>query len=334
MIELKDKFNRVHDYLRISLTDKCNLNCIYCNPEYQNFEKLQGEDILSYDELIRLIKIFLNYFQIKKIRFTGGEPLERRGVLDFFKMLRQVKQKNNFEFCLTTNGTLLEGNISRLKDLGLNKLNISLDSLNPERYKYITGSDSLNSAINSILKAKELRFDELKINVVVIRGINDDEILDFIDFFKDTQTCVRFIEYMPFKNNSWNKNAFMSCFEIKEMIERKYVLIEINDNGNQVARNYNIEGYKGKVGFISPISNHFCGSCNRIRIQSNGSLKLCLFSSGLDDINLKKYIRDIRYSDERIAKVVFDKLQSKEKEHAGIKELKIQKENNMISIGG
>ena len=148
------------------------------------------------------------------------------------------------------------------------------------------------------------------------------------------QTCVRFIEYMPFKNNSWSKNAFISCFEIKDMIERKYALIEINYNGNQVARNYNILGYKGRVGFISPISNHFCGRCNRIRIQSDGLLKLCLFSNGIDDINLKKYIRDTSYSDERIAEVVFDKLQSKEKEHASIKELKIQKENNMINIGG
>ncbi|MBL7127964.1 MAG: GTP 3',8-cyclase MoaA [Ignavibacteria bacterium] len=334
MVNLTDKYGRLHDYLRISLTDRCNLNCIYCNPEYQNFEKLQREDILNYDELIRLVKIFLNYFRIKKIRFTGGEPLERRGVLDFFEMLSRVKRKNNFEFCLTTNGTLLEGSISRLKDLGLNKLNISLDSLNPERYKYITGSDSANSAINSILKAEELKFDELKINVVVIRGINDDEILDFIDFFKDMQTYVRFIEYMPFKNNSWNKNAFLNCSEIKEIIERKYILIEINDNRNQVTRNYNIEGYKGRVGFISPISNHFCGRCNRLRIQSGGSLKLCLFSNGLDDINLKKYIRDMKYNDELIAKMVFDKLQSKEKEHASIDELKTQKENNMISIGG
>ena len=184
-MELKDKFNRIHDYLRISLTDRCNLNCIYCNPDYQNFDKLQSEDRLSYDELIRLVKIFLNNLHIKKIRFTGGEPLERRGVLDFFEMLRQVKRKNNFEFCLTTNGTLLEGSISQLKGFGLNKLNISLDSLNPKRYKYITGSDSSDSVINSILKAEELKFDELKINVVVMKGINDNEILDFIDFFKD-----------------------------------------------------------------------------------------------------------------------------------------------------
>ena len=334
MIELKDKFNRVHDYLRISLTDKCNLNCIYCNPEYQNFEKLQRGDILSYGELIRLVKIFLNYFQIKKIRFTGGEPLERRGVLDFFEMLNDIRSKYDFEFCLTTNGTRLEDKLQRLKDLGLNKLNISLDSLNPEKYAHITGRDSLYSVVQSILKAEELRFDELKTNVVVMRGVNDDEILDFVDFFKDMQTCIRFIEYMPFGKDIWNKNAFMSCCEMKEIIERKFILKEINNNGNQVARNYNIEGYKGRVGFISPISNHFCGRCNRLRIQADGSLKLCLFSNYADDLNLKEYFHDPSSGDEQIAKLIIDKLQSKQKEHADIDELKTQKENNMISIGG
>ena len=224
--------------------------------------------------------------------------------------------------------------LQRLKDLGLNKLNISLDSLNPENYARITGSDSLYSVEQSVLKAEDLGFDELKTNVVVMRGVNDDEILDFIDFFKDMQTCIRFIEYMPFGKDIWNKNAFMSCCEMKEIIERKFILKEINNNGNQVARNYNIEGYKGKVGFISPISNHFCGRCNRLRIQADGSLKLCLFSNYADDLNLKEYIHDPSIGDEQIAKLIIDKLQSKQKEHAGIDELKTQKENNMISIGG
>lgn len=333
-MELKDRFNRVHNYLRISLTERCNLNCIYCNPGPQNIEKLQREDILNYDELIRLVKIFLNHLHIKKIRFTGGEPFERKGVLDFFEMISLIKKENVFDFCLTTNGTLLEDKLERLNTLGLNKLNISLDSLNPDKYKYITGYDHLNSVINSIHKAEDLKFDELKINVVVMKDVNDNEILDYVNFFKDMKVAVRFIEYMPFHNNSWNKNAFISSSEIKDLISRKHVLVESNYNGNKVAHNYVIPGQKCKVGFISPISNHFCKRCNRLRIQADGSLKLCLFSKSTDDISLKDYIRDTKYNDEEIAELIYKKLQSKEKEHASIKDLKFQKENNMINIGG
>jgi cyclic pyranopterin phosphate synthase len=334
MAVLTDKLGRIHNYIRISLTDKCNLNCSYCNPSSHGYQKLQKDNILNYGELIRLIKIFLFNFHIKKLRFTGGEPLVRKGILDFFELLHDVKIKEDFEFCLTTNGTLLKDKIIKLKELGLSKLNISLDTLNSEKYERLTGNNSHENVISAVQRAEELGFDKLKLNVVVIKGINDGEILDFVDFIKWRNITVRFIEYMPFNGNDWNKKAFMNSEEIKDTIIKKYPLVKIKDNGNQVALDYNIKGYKGEVGFISSISNHFCERCNRIRIKSNGQLKLCLYSKDNDEFDLRKYLRDSSFSDSDIAHFISEKLQLKEKELSGVDKLISLEKNNMVSIGG
>ncbi len=334
MAKLIDKFGRIHDYIRISLTDKCNLNCTYCNPDTHNYKKLGKNDILNYDELIRLIKIFLVDFEVRKIRFTGGEPLVRKDIITFFEKLYDIKRSYNFEFCLTTNGTLLENKISRLRELGLDKLNISIDSLNAEKYKQITGKDVIKSVKHSIDMAEELKFDGLKINVVLIKGINDGEILDFVDFVRDRKITLRFIEYMPFGCNGWSKDKFISSGELKRMIEKKYKLIKINDSKLRVASNYNIEGYTGRIGFISSISNNFCGSCNRIRIKSDGNMKSCLFSDESGEINLKKYIRDPLCSDSYIARLIYERVQLKEKGHLGVDDIIKLDKNKMIDVGG
>jgi len=334
MAKLIDKFGRIHDYIRISLTDKCNLNCVYCNPGTHIYKKLGKNDILTYDELIRLIKIFLLDFKVRKIRFTGGEPLIRKDIITFFEKLFDVKRRHDFEFCLTTNGTLFEDKIFLLKELGLNKLNISVDSLNAEKFKQITGKDVINSVKRSIDMAEELKFDELKINVVLIKGINDGEILDFVDFVRDRKITLRFIEYMPFSCNGWNKKMFISCEEIKSMIEKKYSLKKINDSKLRVASNFNIEGNRSSIGFISSISNLFCGSCNRIRIKSNGNMKSCLFSKETEEIDLKKYIRDPLYGDSDIARLIFNRLQLKEKEHMSVNDIIKLEKNKMFSVGG
>jgi len=334
MAELIDKFGRIHDYIRISLTDKCNLNCVYCNPGTHNYKKLGKNDILTYNELIRLIKIFLFDFEVRKIRFTGGEPLIRKDIITFFEKLHDVKRRHDFEFCLTTNGTLLEDKIFRLKELGLNKLNISIDSLNAEKFKQITGKNIIKSVIHSIDIAEECKFDELKINVVLIKGINDGEIFDFVDFVRDRKITLRFIEYMPFSCNGWNKKMFISCEEIKSMIEKKYNLKKINDSKLRVASNFNIEGNRSSIGFISSISNLFCGSCNRIRIKSNGNMKSCLFSKETEEIDLKKYIRDPLYGDSVIARLIFNRLQLKEKEHMSVSDIIKLEKNKMFSVGG
>ncbi len=334
MQTLKDNFKRVHDYLRISLTDKCNLNCIYCNPADAKIKKLQRNEILSYDELLRLINIFTGKLGVKKIRFTGGEPLVRKDIIHFFESVSLLKQQYGFEFGLTTNGTLLEDKLDSLKRFGLDKLNISLDSLRPERFKYITGKDNLDSVIRSIQKASEIGFEPLKINVVVMRFVNDDEIIDFVDLVKDTKMNVRFIEFMPFGNNRWNREGFISYKEIKNIVEKKYQLTEITSFKNLVAKDFHIDGHTGKVSFISSISNHFCESCNRLRIDARGKMKLCLFSSGEDELSFKELLNNKNYSDDDICGLIENALQLKKKVHPGVDELLKLEENNMLSIGG
>ena len=334
MQELTDSFNRIHDYLRISLTDKCNLNCIYCNPADFGFTKLRRNEILSFDELIRLINIFAGKLGIKKIRFTGGEPLVRKNIIEFFKMIYPLKNKFGFTTGLTTNGTLLEDKLETLKDFGLDKLNISLDSLKPDRFKFITGKDNLNSVLRSITKALELGFYPLKINVVIMKNVNDDEIIDFVDLIKNTNLNVRFIEFMPFENNGWSQNSFISYKEIKKIIEDKYHLKEITNIKNLVAKDFSLVGYPGKVSFISSISNHFCDSCNRLRITSSGKMKLCLFSNGENELNFKEILNNKIYSDDDICKMIKSSLQFKHKVHPDIEELINLEENNMLNIGG
>ncbi len=331
---LTDGFNRVHDYLRVSLTDKCNLNCVYCNPAEYAQTKLKRDELLTYDELLRLINIFAGVLGIKKIRFTGGEPLVRKDALNFFESVYSLKNKYGVEIGLTTNGTLLEEKVAELKKLGVDKLNISLDSLKKEKYKYITGHNKIESVIKAIEKAGSLGFAPLKINVVVIKNINDDEVIDFVDFIKDKNMNVRFIEFMPFGNNSWKEDGFISAADILNSIRAKFNLIEIPVNKNLVARNYKIEGHTGTVSVISSISDHFCGSCNRLRITAEGKLKLCLFSDGKNEINFKELLRNNNTDDQQIAMTIHRALQLKNEKHPEVDELIKLEENNMLSIGG
>lgn len=334
MRTLKDNFNRVHDYLRISLTDKCNLNCRYCNPANSNSEKLSRTEILSYDELLRLINIFTGKLGIRKIRFTGGEPLVRKDILKFFEMVYPLKLKYGFEIGLTTNATLLEDKLFYLKKFGLDRLNISLDSLKPDKFKYITGKDSFDSVLRAIIKASELDFYPLKINMVVMKNLNDDEIMDFVEFAKDTTINVRFIEFMPFGNNHWKYDGFINSEEIKKIIEKKYPLIELSGIRNNVSKDYSIEGYNGKISFISSISNHFCDSCNRLRLDAKGKMKLCLFSTGENELNFKELLNTPNYSDDDISELIDYALQIKWKAHPAVEELIKFDKNNMLVIGG
>lgn len=329
---LKDRFGRIHDYLRISLTDKCNLSCIYCDPQLAVSKKLDKKEILNFDELLRLIRIFTTGLGIKKIRFTGGEPMVRKDIMKFFEALSPIKKETGFEFALTTNGTLLEGNIPRLKQAGLDRVNISLDSLRPEVFKYITGSDKLSEVIKNIFALEEAGFGNIKINTVVIRNVNDTEVRDFVHFFKDHSVTVRFIEFMPFQNNGWVNEAFVGAEEVKKNIEKDFVLDKIEDP-LQIAELYSLRGFKAKTGFIRPISQHFCGECNRLRIRANGKLKLCLFDAASNEIDLKEVLRS-QNSDSGIIKSVLDALPLKEKEHPGISTLALENNNSMQNIGG
>ncbi len=333
-MKLIDRFNRVHDYLRISLTDKCNLNCIYCNPRSLKRSLLHQNELLSYEELLKLIRIFLQSFDVKKIRFTGGEPLARKDILQFFEKVCYLKKDYDFEIGMTTNGTLLEKNLDALKKCALNKLNISLDSLNREKFSAITGEDKLHSVIRAVEKALILGFYPLKLNAVIIRNINDNEILDFVEFVKDKNINLRFIEFMPFTNNAWSKDGFISSSEIRNIIEQKYQLRTLDEKLSLVSKDYEIIGHKGKVCFISSISDHFCDRCNRLRITAKGKMKLCLFSNSENEIDFRKIFREKKLSQNEIEERIISALQMKEEKHSDIESLNRIDQNEMIGIGG
>lgn len=333
-MKLIDSHNRVHNYLRISLTDKCNLNCTYCNPNGIGAKGIKNSAMLSNEELLRLIKLFVVDFEFTKIRLTGGEPLARKDSLELFDSIRELKTKHPFALGITTNGTFLLDKLDNLKENGLDKLNISLDTLDKLKFKSITGSDKLNEVLNSIDKAIKLKFSPIKINTVIMKGVNDDEIIDMVDFAIKKNLNIRFIEFMPFSSNGWNDDNYISYDDIKKIVSTKYTLIPITANSSEVAKSFTIKGNKGTVSFISSISSHFCGDCNRLRITADGNLKLCLFSTKKNEISLKSFLRSENSSDETIGKVISDSLLNKKLKHPEIDELLKLESNNMLQIGG
>ncbi len=331
-MKLKDNFNRIHDYVRISLIDKCNLNCIYCNPPSTYAKFVTHKSILSYEELYRLINVLVRDLEIKKIRFTGGEPLIRKDAVKFFEMIFPLKKKYNFEIGITTNGTHLLDKIESLHKFGVERLNISLDTLNKTKFIAITGKDCFDNTLESIRKSISLDFKSVKVNVVVIKNINDDELNNFIEYFKSFPISLRFIEYMPFMGNEWNNSKFLSWRDMKSQIEQKFSLTETESKG-KVSKDYFVDGTELKVGFISSISDHFCDSCNRLRITATGQIKNCLFSNP-SEFSLKSLLADDSISDEVIVEHIQNSLQSKWLKHPTANELSQLNQNNMMSIGG
>ena len=247
-------------------------------------------------------------------------------------MIFPLKNQYNFEIGITTNGTLLEDKISSLHSLGVNRLNISLDSLNRNKFIAITGKDLVDTTLRSINKGLQYDFDKVKINAVIIKNINDNELIDFIEQFKHTNLNIRFIEYMPFSGNGWDNSKFISWEEMKAIIETKYHLQEIISDGN-VAKDFLFNGTNLKVSFMSSISNHFYDSCNRLRFTASGKIKNCLFAQS-EEIGLKSLLSDLSISDDDIASVILKSLQNKWLNHPSADELAKLNHNNMMSIGG
>ncbi len=297
MNKLIDNFGREISYLRVSITDRCNYRCIYCKPEEQ-FEFIPHEEILRYEEIVEIIEEAVN-LGITKVRITGGEPLARKGVVDFIKKLREIKELEDIS--LTTNGFFLSEYAEKLKDAGLNRVNVSLDSLQEEKYKRITRGGSLEKALKGIDSALKAGLLPIKINTVLIRGINDDEVEDFVRLTLERPLNIRFIEFMPsgeeLKDNYRDK--FISVLEIKESLAEKYSFRPIDINsGNGPAKYYQIKNGQGTIGFITALSQHFCKNCNRIRLTSEGKLRPCLFSN--KEVDIKQAIRNTKTDDKII----------------------------------
>jgi len=278
---LIDGFNRVPHKLRISVTDRCNMRCIYCMPQ-KEFSWRPRNEILSYEEITKLAKIFVG-FGIEKIRVTGGEPLIRPQIENLISSLGKIDGLKKLS--LTTNGLLLGKKIDQLKDAGLRSVNISLDTLNQDKFKAITGIDGFKSVQASLKAAQDAGF-EVKINTVVMRGQNDNEIEDFAKLALTQGFTVRFIEFMPLDGSHiWNASTVVTKHEMLQRINLNVAELQPqNNNPSDPARLYTFKGGKGTVGFISSMSEPFCGACDRVRLTSDGKFLTCLFEQPTYDV--------------------------------------------------
>ena len=285
---LQDSHGRSISYLRVSLTDRCNLRCRYCMPD-GGVHKLDHGDVLSYEEILRVAEAAA-VLGMNKLRLTGGEPLVRRGVVDFISRLTGIPGINDLR--LTTNGVLLPDMADDLLKAGVRRINISLDSLNPAVFKYITGRDEHRKVMEGLDVALSAGFEKIKINCVVIRGINDNEIPDLASLARDKKLDIRFIEFMPLGHLPfWSADKFMSTNEIKDRLKPLGELIPLERKKSEgPARVFQWPGALGQIGFISPLSDHFCSECNRLRLTADGKLRLCLFSDR--EIDMQGPLRD------------------------------------------
>ena len=292
---------RITDYLRISVTDRCNLRCIYCMPG-EGIAHRPHDEIITFEEILRLANIFVS-LGVKKIRLTGGEPLVRNGLAGLIESLAKIKGIE--ELCLTTNGTLLPDYAERLQKAGLTRINISLDTLKAERFSEITRSDSLYHVMEGIDKVIALGMP-LKLNAVVMRGVNDDEITDFVDFALSKKVTLRFIEFMK-ATPMWREEYFLPIEEVKSICEKKFTLSYLGKMGRGPATYYQIEG-NNIIGFIKTEEAN-CISCNRLRLTSTGELKACLYESR--GICLRNLLRN-GASDWEIKDVIKEKAAAKQ----------------------
>jgi cyclic pyranopterin phosphate synthase len=300
MTGLSDSFQRPINYLRISVTDRCNLRCVYCMP-ISGVSLLSHEDILRYEEIDTIARAAAE-LGIDKIRLTGGEPLVRAGLPDLVKMLAAIGTINDIS--LTTNGTMLAKYAAELKAAGLNRVNISLDTLKADRFRAITRSDAeLSDVFEGIEAARGAGLEPVKLNMVVIPGVNDDEVLDFAEKTIDEDWHVRFIELMPV-NGDTKELQFVAASAMRKTIEKLGKLEPcLPSVGNGPAKYFRLPNAKGTIGFITPVSEHFCFNCNRLRLTADGKLRPCLLSdyevdlktplrSGVDTEGLKKLIEE------------------------------------------
>ncbi len=272
-----DSFGRDHNYLRVSLTDNCNLRCFYCMPE-EDYEFTPNSKLMQFDEIEAIAKIFVEQ-GVNKIRLTGGEPLVRK---DADKIILSLS-KLPVTLTLTTNGTRLHDFVDVLKEANIKSLNISLDTLQPDKFLLLTRRDQFRQVYDNIHLLVNQGF-HVKVNVVTMKGMNDMEINDFIEWTKDTPVHVRFIEFMPFSGNRWTSNKVFTWQQIVEVVELKYPVVRLQDDKHDTAKKYTVPGHAGTFAVISTMTAPFCSGCNRMRLTADGKMKNCLFSKEETDL--------------------------------------------------
>jgi cyclic pyranopterin phosphate synthase len=308
-LKLIDPCNRHLNYLRISITDRCNLKCIYCVPRDQ-IARLAHDEILTYEEILRFVRVGLT-LGISKIRITGGEPLVRKGVYGFLTELSRMAGISDLS--LTTNAVALKDNLKKIKSAGIKRLNISLDTLKREKFKKIAGMDFFDQVWQGIEGAREMGFHPIKLNIVALNGVNDDELIDMAQLSFDYPFHIRFIEYMPIGESQMGNGPLLLAPEIKKRISVLGNLIPVRNSASDgPAQRYRFEGALGEIGFIHALSHHFCDRCNRLRLTARGQLRPCLLSDRHEDV--KGPLRS-GCSDKELAEIFFKAVRHKPSDH-------------------
>ncbi|KAL8971333.1 MAG: hypothetical protein Q9183_001101 [Haloplaca sp. 2 TL-2023] len=290
---LTDNFHRQHTYLRISVTERCNLRCTYCMPA-EGVPLSPSANLLTTPEIVYLSELFVKQ-GVTKIRLTGGEPTVRKDIVSLMQQVGSLRSKGLKELCLTTNGLSLHRKLDAMAEAGLTGVNLSLDTLDPYQFQIMTrrkGFDAVVKSLDRILDMNRLGAGiKLKLNVVMMRGVNERELNPFVELGQENDIEVRFIEYMPFDGNKWSKNKMLPYREMVSIIQQKYPgLSKVQEAGkNETSKTWQVPGFRGKVGFITSMTENFCGTCNRLRITSDGNLKVCLF--GNNEVSLRDLLR-------------------------------------------
>lgn len=349
---LTDTFGRFHNYLRISVTERCNLRCTYCMPE-QGIDLTPSDDLMSIDEMKRVVSVFTD-LGVDKIRLTGGEPTVNKKLPELISYARSIPTVKSIG--ITTNGIVVKSQLSKLVEAGLTHINISLDTLVPEKFESISRRDKrwLARVLSAVYAAIDAGL-VVKINCVLIRGVNDDEIKDFVELSKEAPVNVRFIELMPFDDNKWDDKKLVTYFEAMDVLKRQGIGLvrqskedpsdttkwykpfhttQISEGKNEDVMRDEVEMFEGRLGFITSMSSNFCGGCNRLRLTADGKIKVCLF--GNDELNLLQALRAGKTNTEIIG-MISDAVSMKEKSlggHDTLNELAGSKNRPMILIGG
>ena len=327
---LRDKFARTIRDLRISVTDRCNFRCFYCIPD-EDITWKRKQELLTYEEIILVAEIAVG-LGVEKLRLTGGEPLVRRDIEYLVEELAKIPGVR--DLALTTNGDGLKDRAAALRSAGLTRITISCDSLKPETFKVITRRDALQSVLDGIEAVIAAGFPAPKVNCVVIRGLNEDEVADFADFARDTGVSMRFIEYMPLDNgHQWDRSMLVGGREVIDRIQKRHQLVPVQrDTPSETALRYVFaDGAPGEIGIIAPVTMPFCGECSRLRLTADGNIRTCLFS--MVDHNIRDRLRRGE-TREQIAQFIIDTVLKKEEGHRINEADFIQPPRTMVFIGG
>ncbi|XP_031274771.1 GTP 3',8-cyclase, mitochondrial-like isoform X3 [Pistacia vera] len=317
---LIDSFGRMHTYLRVSLTERCNLRCQYCMPS-EGVDLTSSPQLLSLSEILRLANLFVTS-GVNKIRLTGGEPTVRKDIEQVCYHLSNLKGLKTLS--MTTNGLTLARKLPKLKECGLTHLNISLDTLVPAKFEFLTRRKGHQRVLESINTAIDVGYNPVKVNCVVMRGFNDDEMCDFVELTRDKPINVRFIEFMPFDGNVWNVKKLVSYSEMLDTVVKKFPgLKRIQDHPTETAKNFKIDGHCGTVSFITSMTEHFCAGCNRLRLLADGNFK----------VSLRDPLRQ-NATDDELREIIGAAVKRKKASHSGMFDIAKTANRPMIHIGG